>query len=407
MKELFADANEYWKIRQKQRRSVDPAIREGTEGAIMERSAVSKPSVSTDGNPPEESESRTPFDYAGIFEESRKANVAIFGKTGEGKSIWLTEFAKWAVLAGKKAKFIEAKAIRPEHLQPEGRLRKELENPNAILCVDAIDEVRNPEVRMKILTLLNEIRKRCVITSRPSEIDGFSASVIPMELEKMNAEEFVSSRMPDARTRRRILESLRKMGILERLHANPLMLSFACMLEGELEGEVKTKTQFMERIARFVLSKHAKESKEQDFTEEDLDEWMKKLATYAYEKLCGTERSNRNPSFDAHLALLFKEGDDGKYDFVHASFYEHFLSRYVANSENPSTIVMDWKRSIFPDSRKPATQAVRNAWKSRLSTIAMTIEMLVHAKKTDELADIANELISDPNDDEVGSGFFL
>ncbi len=39
MKELFADAYEYWKIRQKQKRSVDPAIRAGKKGAIAERYA--------------------------------------------------------------------------------------------------------------------------------------------------------------------------------------------------------------------------------------------------------------------------------------------------------------------------------------------------------------------------------
>lgn len=103
----------------------------------------------------------------------------------------------------------------------------------------------------------------------------------------------------------------------------------------------------MERISRFILTKHAKDGKGQDFTEEDLEEWMRKLGLYAYEKQCGVGQSKRNPTFDAHLALLFKEGEDGKYDFVHASFYEHFLSRHLADSENSAKIIMDWKSSAL------------------------------------------------------------
>lgn len=37
MKKLFADAYEYWKIRQRQKRSVDPAIRIGN-GFYVKRS---------------------------------------------------------------------------------------------------------------------------------------------------------------------------------------------------------------------------------------------------------------------------------------------------------------------------------------------------------------------------------
>lgn len=163
----------------------------------------------------------------------------------------------------------------------------------------------------------------------------------------------------------------------------------------------------MERIAKFVLTKHSKESKNQDFTNDDIEEWMRKLGVFAYEKQGGTERTERNPSFDTHLAILFKEGEDGTYDFVHATFYEHFLARHVANSEHPSTIVMDWKRSVFSEYGKPLDRANRKAWKARISTVSSVVEMLANGKETAKLAEMAHELISDPNDDEVGTGFFL
>lgn len=163
-------------------------------------------------------------------------------------------------------------------------MHEALGNPNFVLCVDAIDEVRNPENRTQILALLAKIGKRCVITSRPSETEGFRVSTARMELVRIDAEKFVSSRTPDVWTKRRILESLRKMGMAERFHTNPLLLAFACILGDELDTETKTKTRLMERIAKYVLSKHAKESKGQDVIEEDVDEWMDKLGKYAFEK---------------------------------------------------------------------------------------------------------------------------
>lgn len=126
---------------------------------------------------------------------------------------------------------MEAKEINPEQLEMGGNIRKALADPNMVLCVDAIDEIRRPEIRIRIQTLLSEIGKGCVITSRPSEIDGFANGVISMELEGMNAEKFITSRMPDVDSKRRVMHSLREMGFVERIHANPLMLSFACMLE--------------------------------------------------------------------------------------------------------------------------------------------------------------------------------
>ena len=116
------------------------------------------------------------MEYSDVFEKSRNSNVAVIGKTGEGKSIWLTEFAKWAIISGKRVNFIEAKHLKSEQLEQEGRLRKELENPNAILCVDAIDEMRDPLAKSKLQRLLDEIGRGCVITSRPSEADGFGMS---------------------------------------------------------------------------------------------------------------------------------------------------------------------------------------------------------------------------------------
>lgn len=153
MKELFADAHEYWKIRQKQKRSVDPAVRDGMEGAIQARTCFLKL-----GREPvkKENEKWGPHGYADVFKMSRNANVAVFGKTGEGKSIWLTELAKWAISEGKKVIFLEAKNLRPENLEPGGRMRREFENPNALICVDAIDEIRNQDTKLRILKSLNE-----------------------------------------------------------------------------------------------------------------------------------------------------------------------------------------------------------------------------------------------------------
>lgn len=159
-----------------------------------------------------------------------------------------------------------------------------MENPDFVLCVDAIDEIRNSEKRMKIQTLLAKIGKRCVITSRPSEMEGFRTSTARMELVRIDAEKFVSARTSDPSEMRKVLNSLRKMGIMERFQNSPLILSFACLLAHDLDKGTDTKVQLIERIARYVLSKHAKESKGQDAIDEDVDEWMDRLGKYAFDK---------------------------------------------------------------------------------------------------------------------------
>lgn len=400
---LYESACQYWKARKKQKRSVDPAIRERKEGAILPRSVFLTAPIS---KTPDDAEPETPLkslDYSDVFEKSRTSNLVLSGKTGEGKSIWLTEFAKWAILSGKKAKFVEAKSLKPEHLAKGGRLRLELEDPNAILCVDAIDEVRDEKTRSDIVRALNGLGKRCVITTRPSDSDGFFESSETLALRRLNADEFVSERTENDEIKRKILEALGKIGMSRGFHSNPLILSFACLLQEEPDFATKTKTQFMERIARFVLSKHAKESKGQDVTDEDVDVWMDRLGKYAFEKHRGEERVERNPWFDAHLALLFKDGEDGAYDFAHASFYEHFLARYVASVEAPSEIVMEWRRS----SRQSERTFDRKIWKSQIPTIDSIVRMLSERGEWDKIAEIAHELITDPDDDLTGTGFFL
>lgn len=81
MKELFADAYEYWKIRQRQKRSVDPAIRSGNAKAIVERHAYT---ARCDGT-----ERRDFIDFEGIAKLSTVRNAVVLGTIGEGKSLWL------------------------------------------------------------------------------------------------------------------------------------------------------------------------------------------------------------------------------------------------------------------------------------------------------------------------------
>lgn len=88
---------------------------------------------------------------------------------------------------------------------------------------------------------------------------------------------------------------------------------------------------------------------------------------------------------------------------MHASFYEHFLARHVAFADEPWEIVMNWKRS----SRRTDGTPDRKTWKSQISTIESVVQMLAERKEWGKIAEIAHELITDPEDDRTGTGFFL
>ena len=77
MKALFADAHEYWKIRQRQRRSVDPAIREGRDEGIIQRRAILVESDSETDDSAVSKNKRGLFEYGNVFEQSRESNVAL------------------------------------------------------------------------------------------------------------------------------------------------------------------------------------------------------------------------------------------------------------------------------------------------------------------------------------------
>ena len=68
----------------------------------------------------------------------------------------------------------------------------------------------------------------------------------------MDEEKFLSTRIQDAATKRKVLDSLRQMRLNYGFHSNPLTLAFACLIQGESEIGMKNFDGIYERFLSMI-----------------------------------------------------------------------------------------------------------------------------------------------------------
>ncbi len=314
----------------------------------------------------------------------------VLGTIGEGKSLWLCEFAKSAIVKGQKIRFYEARDLLPKSFQRGGNIFEEFENfPEALFCVDGMDEIRDPKTRDEIKSAIDSLGKRFIIGSRPSEYSEHSEKHATVRLAGMELDDFLEERFDDERDREKVRILIRGMRFSEsaqssQTEADPLLLAFACMLaeNGDRADspDFRNRADLYENAAKYVLSKHSKDSKgQQDYDpSRDVDGWMKELGKRAYEKFSGTEKIGADRYSDTHLGLLYRKEGTEKYEFAHHSFYEYFLARHFA--ENPESF------------ERGGREGLPNGLTSERNSLIYLAEILANSGKIEELAEFLKKL---------------
>jgi hypothetical protein len=184
----------------------------------------------------------------------------------------------------------------------------------------------------------------------------------------LNSDKYVDSRFVGNELKAtEIKKWIEQHGLSTEVKGNPLLLNLIVLLAsvsdsdrtwmseyGILEyDKIKTTSDLYENVVKFVLAKHSKEIKNQDFDpDEDLTSWMKRLGEYAFELFSNNSEKNNKKYFDAHLSILFKSEENGEYHFIHKSFYEFFLVKYLVDVPQGNDILKNYiqSSSIWADS---------------------------------------------------------
>ncbi len=94
-------------------------------------------------------------------------NLILSASVGNGKSMWMSEFAKSLVLRGVPVRFFDARELTPSRLSEGGDIFSDHARSEAIFCFDGMDEIRDEETKIAVKNGIGKLEKRCVITARP------------------------------------------------------------------------------------------------------------------------------------------------------------------------------------------------------------------------------------------------
>lgn len=151
-----------------------------------------------------------------------------------------------------------------------------------------------------------------------------------------------------------------------------LILYFLCKLSVDNSfSEIKNRADIYEKIVRMILIKH---------------NWQKWIPTNSilinnsldYLSECAYKidkwiEFDSNSDYNQILAILFKQNNEWKYDFIHSSFKEYFLARYLSNN-------VDWNK-IIANELESFTEF--DSWKEFESTLDFYWEILINDNKVD------------------------
>ena len=172
----------------------------------------------------------------------------------------------------------------------------------------------------------------------------------------LDSTKYIDSRFgEDTINATKVKEWIEQHGLSTEVKGNPLLLNMIIILANANKDDkewiekykipeydqIKTKSELYENVIKFVLAKHNKDTKEQKCANIDLKRWMNQLGEYAYRKFSASNGINTTlitsddaEYFDIHLSILFKSEKNREYNFIHKSFYEFFLARYLSNMPN-------------------------------------------------------------------------
>ncbi len=370
----------YKNAQELQSKSLDPLIRDGKSGAIMKREIYTEGRTkvvciwknNSDNDSWRELVTHDPFYPQILLEKSGKySHFILHAHVGEGKSIYLSDLVKQISLECEhEVIFIAAKDIKnPKEL---------FVDPEVLVCIDALDEARDNVLKESIKTEIRAFPGTCIVSARYSESFEGDGKIRILKFQPLDSDVYIDSRFPENPKKQVELKNFLKKhwftnyqrydviedfdkwikapreysygwfyeALEEKAHnneikGNPLLLNLIVLLaktseeEKDWNNNIRNRSDLYERVVRFILADHSKKSKGQACTRRDLDRWMNELWQYAYTIFLSPESLKIDADvahdFDTHLSILFRYTQDNSYDFVHKSFYEFFLARYLAN----------------------------------------------------------------------------
>ncbi|MBP8016878.1 hypothetical protein KAZ01_02615, partial [Candidatus Gracilibacteria bacterium] len=352
---------------------------------------------------------------------------------GSGKSIWVSELAKKLVLeTNYKVKLISASNITKDNI---GEIKEE---DNTIFIIDAIDEVRNSEVKKELKEKLKLFKSKLIITSRVSEynlednnLDNFQT----LNFRPISKEEFIKEKVTDKKIQEDVLSFLEKSNLSGEIGGNPLLLNFICMLAQEKDKyssigiknftEIENKADLYENIVKLVLYKHPEansiknkyEGLNEEQVKEELENDLENLSLYAYNNdILNLKKYRITEATLEKYNILFRldNKDDIKskrtYSFIHYSFQEFFLARHLAkneemknNSEKYSGFTKG-EEKIFET--RDTNEDNWNAWRKLKETTVFYGEILGNKEDYEKLHNFLGREGLLKNDDIYGEGFF-
>ncbi len=371
---LKARLKTYREAVQIQERSLDQTIKDQEQDAIIPREVSVK----------RMKDRAHPIDIRTILTSKTEAGFVSYvlpAMVGAGKSLWLTELVKHAILEypDKEIVFIEGKNLNDATLKTiEYRVTK---NPDAILVIDAFDEISSDVDKKK--TILEAVKTgkfasvKKIITGRPTEFSdtdenpGFETLQLTF-----NRNEFI--RQKGGNKTSEILAIFKRIKTRYVEEDNPLFTYFVCELANNYEkyckrlkikslDEIldenkdtpdKIKPMLYENVIKLIIVRHeeGKEERKRKFgddmevNEARFREMFAQLSNLAmgqelgktYQETFETDgmwKFSQREFFDT-VNVLFKKGSNDNFQFAHKSFQEYFVYNYreICFKEDPSGI---------------------------------------------------------------------
>ncbi|PIQ12116.1 hypothetical protein COW06_03255 [Candidatus Gracilibacteria bacterium CG12_big_fil_rev_8_21_14_0_65_38_15] len=407
----------YKKVLALQGNSLDPLIKNGNKKAILERKlyfeeeqeSENKQDFEENDNRQNKVLVRKTFDPDLFHKGGKYPKFIIRAHVGEGKSMYLSEFVKnFSLEQSTEIQFAQAKDF-DDNLDLLDVL---FDNADIFVCIDALDEAK-AETREKIKSLFNSFGGRCIITTRHSEFFNSSEKICTMYFDSIDTDTYIESRFSDDKIKEmEVKKWIEGQGLANEIKGNPLLLNLIVLLASTTDKdkdwmekyeispykEIKTKADLYENAVRFVLAKHKGAIKNKTMLEMCMD----RLAQHAFDIFSDNKNPKIDPDlFDENLSILFKGTEGGKYDFIHKSFYEFFLAKYL--SKMPKN---EGSQKIY-DFRDQKKFGNWNDWRDFCPVVLFYGEMLAKDEKWDEIEKFLGEEGLMKGDDMFGESFFM
>lgn len=299
----------------------------------------------------------------------------------------------------------------------------EFTEQNIVLFFDWIDEI-NSDYRKELINYLtkdlSQIDKniKIILGSRKSEFDEIwndnYNTLSFYSLSQKQVDGFLKSRIINWFDKeyklKKINEFLQKWIIDEELKNTPLVLYFLTQLSIEEIWKIENRAMLYDMITLKILSEH-KLSNNVDI--DDCNELFIPLLWEIAFKIYKNQKIEINDKRLQKLSILFKKNWENEYQFIHNSFYEYFLAKFLSENENWNQEIYDYRDNKCNYDKynvKFVPNNTRNEWRGMKDTFIFYGQILLNSNTDNNINKLVDFLWYNwilKNDDIFWEGFFI